>query len=650
MSTDRFLPATYFSLRAYQRGARAFPTSSVSLPRTTRFLRLLSSLFLLLCLLLPSRAHAYTVSSLTISPNTVGVGATTSGTVVLSASVTVNTPVTLSSSDTSKVTVPASVTVNAGSASAMFTLTAVSTNTVPGAVTITATLTGSSKTAVVTVITVQSLTVLPTTVFEGTASVGTVTLSAPVAASTVVTLSSLDTTKATVPTTATVGTGSQSTTFTITTPTSNTVPGPVTIKAALGASFQTAALTINVFKKLPPVLNLRCTDLTLTPTLRIDWDYTPPTPNVAYDFVWTRTAVTPLVPPGVSLPPLVGSNATVTVLYAIDTVAWTAGVAYIYAVQAIPHDAMNLVNGYRYTPSVTTSIPVTPEQMPLADNQTVDARYDLRYSTYTFLDHNFGDSIYRGGLFVGNAPDSSRMGRSFLRFSYGTAPIDAYHHLYPPVALVDWTAKANVYFLGAQKSSPMGGWTLGAQLVTDNGWAPADLTWDTAPTLAPASPAYSVSVPYDTTMPSPYWCSFPLGNTIGGQVSECLGLAVTTEANDQAGSVYSWLYFAKKEYPLGQAASLLYAWSGAPTVTLTLSVSTIKGGNSLTGTLSSSSLTSPLTVSLFTDKTSAAVPAQVTIPVSGSVTFPITTSTVATNTTVKIVYGYNSYKSLTVTP
>ena len=193
MLANCFLHATYSSSSAYQKGARAFLTSPVSLPRTTLFLRLLSSLFLLLCLLLPSRAHAViTVASVVVTPNTVVAGGTVQGTVVLSASVAVNTTVMLSSSDTNKVTVPATVTVNAGSTAANFTITAVSTNATPGAVNITAFYNGSSQFGVVTVITVQSVTVLPTSIFAGSTSQGTVTLSAPVAVGTIVTLSSSD--------------------------------------------------------------------------------------------------------------------------------------------------------------------------------------------------------------------------------------------------------------------------------------------------------------------------------------------------------------------------------------------------------------------------------------------------------------------------
>jgi len=193
MSTDRFLPATYPSAHTDSRGVRALPANPISVPQTTLFLRLLSSLFLLICLLVPSRAHAViTVASVVVTPNTVAAGGTVQGTVVLSASVAVNTTVMLSSGDTNKVTVPATVTVNAGSAAANFTITAVSTNATPGAVNITAFYNGSSQFGVVTVITVQSVTVLPTSIFAGSTSQGTVTLSAPVAVGTIVTLSSSD--------------------------------------------------------------------------------------------------------------------------------------------------------------------------------------------------------------------------------------------------------------------------------------------------------------------------------------------------------------------------------------------------------------------------------------------------------------------------
>ena len=187
-----------------------------------------------------------TLSSLTLNPTSVTGGSSSQGTVALSAAASAATSVTLSSSNSSVASVPASVTVAAGSTSATFTITTTSVTT---SVTITASQGGVSKTATLTVtsasstITLSSLTLNPTTVSGGNNSQGTVVLSGAPSTTTSVTLSSTDSSVASVPASVTVPAGSTSATFTITTsqPRSTTT---VTISATKGGVTKMATLTV----------------------------------------------------------------------------------------------------------------------------------------------------------------------------------------------------------------------------------------------------------------------------------------------------------------------------------------------------------------------------------------------------------------------
>ena len=164
-----------------------------------------------------------TLSSIALSPTTVSAGVPSSGLVTLSGTApSGGAVVTLSSSNTSAATVPASVTVPAGVISARFAV-ATSSVTTQTSVTITASYgSGSQQSAVLTVTpatsapSLTSLTVNPTSVNGGNSSTGTVTLSsAAEAGGVMVSLSSSDTSVATVPPNVTVAAGATSASFTV---------------------------------------------------------------------------------------------------------------------------------------------------------------------------------------------------------------------------------------------------------------------------------------------------------------------------------------------------------------------------------------------------------------------------------------------------
>ncbi len=187
------------------------------------------------------------VSALGVNPASVTGAGSSIGTVTLSGPApAAGTVVQLTSSNPSAATVPGTVTVAANATSATFT---VNTLTVAAAtsVTISATYQGTTKTTTLTVnppLSVQSVTLNPSTVTSGATSTGTVTLSGPApAGGTTVQLASNNTSAATVPGTVTVAASSSTATFTVNTSAVSSVTS-VTISATYQGT-KTATLTVN---------------------------------------------------------------------------------------------------------------------------------------------------------------------------------------------------------------------------------------------------------------------------------------------------------------------------------------------------------------------------------------------------------------------
>jgi hypothetical protein len=188
------------------------------------------------------------VTSLTLSPSTVAAGSSSTGTVTLSGPAPSSGAV-VQLSGASPATLPSTVTVPAGATSATFTVGTTSTtstkqatihallNTTWGAV---LTVTAGSSTPPPTL---SSISLSPSTVVGGNTSQGTATLtSAAPSGGTLVSLSSSNTSAATVPSSITIAAGSTSRTFTVTTSTV-TASTPVTISGSSGAA-RTATLTV----------------------------------------------------------------------------------------------------------------------------------------------------------------------------------------------------------------------------------------------------------------------------------------------------------------------------------------------------------------------------------------------------------------------
>ena len=186
------------------------------------------------------------LTSLVLNPTSVSAGGSSVGTVTLNGPAPAGgAAIGLTSSNTQSATVPASVTVPAGSTSATFTVTTLATAP-SSSVTISATYGTVTQTATLSFVPVAltSLVLNPTSVSAGGLSVGTVTLNGlALAGGAAIGLTSSDTQSATVPASVTVPAGSTSATFTVTTLTS-APSSSVTISATYGGVTQTAALTL----------------------------------------------------------------------------------------------------------------------------------------------------------------------------------------------------------------------------------------------------------------------------------------------------------------------------------------------------------------------------------------------------------------------
>lgn len=197
------------------------------------------------------------LSSVALNPTSVAGGASSTGTVTLSAAAPAGALVVTLASSSAAATVPASVTVAAGQTTATFsvTTTAVATN---ATATITGTLSGVSQTAslTITAASLSSVTLNPTSVAGGASSTGTVTLSAAAPAGGLLVTLASSSAAATVPVSVTVAAGQTTATFTVTT-TAVAANTASTITATLGGVSQSASLGITA-----PVLST----VTLNPT------------------------------------------------------------------------------------------------------------------------------------------------------------------------------------------------------------------------------------------------------------------------------------------------------------------------------------------------------------------------------------------------
>jgi len=197
------------------------------------------------------------LSTIDLNPTTVEGGGQSAGTVVTDVSATDGAVISLSSSNPAVASVPATTTVPPNGFAGNFTVTtsAVSATTTA---TITATYNGSTRSATLTItpagagVTLNSVTISPSSVAGGTNTSGFVSLSAGApAGGAVVALSSSDPAVASLPSSVTVGAGSTASGFTVATSAVSTTRS-VTISATYNGVTRTAALTVTAATPPPP--------------------------------------------------------------------------------------------------------------------------------------------------------------------------------------------------------------------------------------------------------------------------------------------------------------------------------------------------------------------------------------------------------------
>lgn len=296
--------------------------------------------------------------------------------------------------------------------------------------------------------------------------------------------------------------------------------------------------------------SVRLTDLYLTAagalTHRIEWTSVQPVANYSGPGTVSNLTITGY---NISRSPGTGGTTPANTLFWIDSQQLQFNTKYIYTVTE--NYAYTVTGDPKQTSGVGTvtvgSCSVTSVKTAVADNQAVDSRLDPRYSTNVFLDHNFGSTFYRGGLFTGYNSDPARVGRSLIKFALPSVPSGQYL----------WRAGSVCAY--ATRGFAAGTTSVYCQRINDN-WASPSVVWSLAPTL-PASSS-GVAITYDGTTPINAWQNWTMFPDIyaalngnGGTLS--VGLASIDESSA------NWVYFAKKEYDAALAPCVLYSY-GAP--------------------------------------------------------------------------------------
>lgn len=270
-----------------------------------------------------------------------------------------------------------------------------------------------------------------------------------------------------------------------------------------------------------PVGDLRVTLVAYPRTIKIQWDYQQ---FGAWKYQVKRGEI------------LVVSAGTL--LYYQDTLPISGvlgdGTDWDYSVRVVPDP------GQPYVAGPWETIRVRIGAVDALENQAVDSRYDLRYSSPTFQDFKFGSRAYRGGLYAGNAPDPSRAGRSFIKWQLPALAADHYF----------WCGLVHAYHT---RSFATGSTNVGVHLLGDSTWNASTLKWTTAPAINPATPSATCTLAWDSAVPHSsqpdptlYWGKWDLSNAIFNALTGTGWLSVGLASTDE--SAAGWAYFAKKEY------------------------------------------------------------------------------------------------------
>ncbi|BDI28741.1 hypothetical protein CCAX7_007920 [Capsulimonas corticalis] len=453
--------------------------------------------------------------------------------------------VSLSSGNTAVATVLSSISVSPGATQGSFTITTLPTATT-ATTAITAAYNSTTGSANVTVDrpSLTALNFAPSSLPGGNTTQGTLTLNgkAPTGGVTVDLSSSIPNGQNFLPSTSVVITaGLASGTFQLATSTVNAAT--TLVITATNHAYPTEFVTSSI--SLSPA-NIRAVDLMMPKGITLQWTM----PAVGH-YVLKRDGV------------LVATLPNTTQTYT-EYFEWNSGQVYQY----------DLYDDNTIPAQLLSSERAAPYLVAATQNQAVDSRLDPRYSTAVFLDHNFGTSAYKGGLFAGFASDPSKVGRSFALFALNP----------PPAGGVFRTGSVNASLTTAYTDlGPVSGLQIGCQAIPKTipgykTWDPATLVWSNSPVVDPTLATQTVTVNYNPASPppTPAWMSWKLNTDI---LDAILGINDSAHDGTNAMAVQwasmseasnGWAYFAKTEYSSTAGPNVTNLWSIPTLVKLTV--------------------------------------------------------------------------------
>ena len=572
------------------------------------------------------------LASVTLNQTSVIGGASPTATVTLNGPAPVGgVQMTLSSSNTSRATVPATVTVAAGWTVATFSVTTLVVTTT-GSTSISATYAGASKSISLSVtpsVAAYSVVLNPAKAVGGSTSTGTLTLNGPApAGGVVVPLSSSNGTVASVPATVAVPAGAVAAPFTVTTfPVANLAS--VTITATFGGSAPTAALSVTQFVEANTV-SLSSTSLrgpgTSTATVTLDG------PALSPGAVVILTSSDPTVatvPASVTvLTAAVSATFTVTALSVAAATSTTITAAY---------GGANAIATLAVTPaaalySVTLSPATVAGGNPSTATVTLNGLAPTGGATVNLASSN---------TLVATVPASVVVpaGTATKVFTVTTLGVAASNDVLISGSYSGLTATATLVVTAAVPSSvslnptSVAGGSPSTGTVTLNGKAPAG---GAVVALSSANPA--VATVQATVM------------VAAGQLSKTFNVTTVWVGSTTTVAISATLL------GVTQSANLTVTTTAAALSAVSVSPASVLGGGTSTGTatLTVPAPTGGATVTLSSSDPAATVPPGVTV-LSGSstATFTITTLGVSTSTPVTIsgtYLGVMKSATLTVTP
>ena len=571
------------------------------------------------------------LSSVSVAPSSVVGSNASNGTVVLTGPAPAGGTVVALASDKAEASVPATVTVAAGTMSKTFTI-----NTVQVAASVTATITGSlagastAGTLIVNPPSVSALSLASAAVAGGVNTTATVTL-ADVAGpgGVVVNLASSNTGAATVPATVTVPNGAATASFTVTT----AVVGATTtssLTASTGVSSQAATLTVTGGPTGPSL-----TSVSLNPT-------TVPGGASSTGTVTLSAAA----PAGGLVVTLASSSAAASVPASVTVAAGQTTATFSVTTTAVATNATVTITGTLSGASQTASLTITAASLTSVTlNPTSVAGGASSTGTVTL-----SAAAPAGGLVVTLASSSAAAtvpvsvtvaaGQTTATFSVTTTAVAAN------------TASTITATLGGVSQSASLGIT--APVLSTVALNPTSVTGGTVSTgtvtLLSAAPAGGMVVTLASSSAS---ATVPASVTVlAGATTATFTVNTTTVTAVTAVTITATSGVVSKT----AALTVNPAAASVSLTSVTVNPASVVGGAGVTGTvtLSGAAPAGGVVVTLTSSSVSAKVPVSVTVPAGAtSATFAITTVKVTAVASVNITGTYNAVSqrgTLQVTP